>query len=73
MTISSDVVMPARRLLAHPLDGDPAIASGPSGCAGLAGLVRACTDEAAFRELRLDRRSRVLVINSEGNLGEGAA
>ena len=72
MTIAEDEVMPARKLLAHPLDGDPAIASGPSGCAGLAGLVRACTDEAAFKELRLDRHSRVLVINSEGNLGEGA-
>jgi diaminopropionate ammonia-lyase len=72
MTITEDEVLPARKLLAHPLDGDPAIASGPSGCAGLAGLVRACTDEAAFKELGLDRHSRVLVINSEGNLGEGA-
>ena len=44
----------------------------PSGCAGLAGLVRACTDAPAFKALRLDRHSRVLVINSEGNLGEGA-
>ena len=70
MTITEDEVMPARKLFAHPLDGDPAIASGPSGCAGLAGLVRACTDEAAFKELRLDTKSRVLVINSEGNLGE---
>ncbi|WP_428670677.1 diaminopropionate ammonia-lyase [Reyranella sp.] len=72
MTITEDEVMPARKLLAHPLDGDPAIASGPSGCAGLAGLVRVCTDEAAFKELGLDRTSRVLVISSEGNLGEGA-
>jgi diaminopropionate ammonia-lyase len=72
MTITEDEVLPARKLLAHPLDGDPAIASGPSGCAGLAGLVRACTDEAAFKELGLDSKSRVLVINSEGNLGEGA-
>ena len=72
MTIAEDAVIPARKLLAHPLDGDPAIASGPSGCAGLAGLVRACTDEAAFKELGLDKHSRVLVINSEGNLGEGA-
>jgi diaminopropionate ammonia-lyase len=72
MTITEDEVMPARKLFAHPLDGDPAIASGPSGCAGLAGLVRACTDEGAFKELRLDKHSRVLVINSEGNLGEGA-
>jgi len=73
MTIAEDGVMPARKLLAHPFGGDPAIASGPSGCAGLAGLVRACTDEAAFKELHLDRHSRVLVINSEGNLGEGSA
>ena len=55
MTITEDEVMPARKLLAHPLDGDPAIASGPSGCAGLAGLLRVCTDEAAFKALHLDR------------------
>ena len=65
--------MPARRLFAHPMDGDPAIASGPSGCAGLAGLTRACTDEAAFKAMKLDRQSRVLLINSEGNLGEEPA
>jgi len=34
--------------------------------------VRACTDAAAFKELHLDRHSRVLAINSEGSLGEGA-
>lgn len=73
MTIEEDRVMPTRHLLAHPLDGDPALASGPSGCAGLAGLTRVCTDEAAFKALGLDARSRVLLINSEGNLGEGAA
>jgi len=70
MTIEEDQVMPARRLLAHPLDGDPAIASGPSGCAGLAGLTRVCTDRATFEVLKLDAKSRVLLINSEGNLGE---
>ena len=73
MTITEDEVMPARRLLAHPLDGDPAVASGPSGCAGFAGLTRVCTDEAAFETLKLDRDARVLVINSEGNLGEQPA
>lgn len=73
MTITEDDVMPARRLLAQPLEDDPAIASGPSGCAGLAGLTRACTDEAAFEALKLDRHSRVLLINSEGNLGEPPA
>lgn len=73
MTIEEDEVAPARRLFADPLDGDPALASGPSGCAGLAGLMRVCTDESAFRALKLDNRSRVLLINSEGNLGEQPA
>jgi diaminopropionate ammonia-lyase len=70
MTIQEDGVLPARRLLAHPLDGDPAIASGPSGCAGLAGLIRVCADRVAFEALKLGREARVLLINSEGNLGE---
>ncbi len=73
MTIEEDAVTPARRLFAHPLDDDPVITSGPSGCAGLAGLTRVCTEEAAFKALHLDSRSRVLLINSEGNLGEGSA
>jgi diaminopropionate ammonia-lyase len=73
MTIEEDQVTPARRLFAHPLDGDPAVASGPSGCAGLAGLTRVCTDETAFTALKLDKHSRVLLINSEGNLGEQPA
>jgi len=73
MTIEEDEVMPARRLFAHPVDGDPAVASGPSGCAGLAGLLRVCADKSAVAALKLDRRSRVLLINSEGNLGEQPA
>ena len=73
MTIGEDEVMPARRLFAHPPGSDPAIASGPSGCAGLAGLLRVCADKSAFAALKLDPRSRVLLINSEGNLGEQPA
>ena len=72
MTITEDQVMPARRLFAHPLNGDPVLASGPSGCAGLAGLTRICTEKAALKAMGLDGESRVLLINSEGNLGEGA-
>ncbi len=71
MTITEDQVIPARRLFAHPLNGDPALTSGPSGCAGLAGLTRICTEADAFKALGLDGQSRVLLINSEGNLGEG--
>jgi diaminopropionate ammonia-lyase len=73
MTIEEDEVTPARRLFAHPQGGDPAIASGPSGCAGLAGLIGVCADKSAFEALKLDRHSRVLLINSEGNLGEQPA
>ena len=73
MTIEEEQVIPTRRLLGRPLGGDPAIASGPSGCAGLAGLTRICTDETAFKALKLDSRSRILLINSEGNLGEQPA
>jgi diaminopropionate ammonia-lyase len=73
MTIAEDQVMPARRLFAHSLGSDPVLASGPSGCAGLAGLTRVATDEAAFKALGLGREARVLLINSEGNLGEGSA
>jgi diaminopropionate ammonia-lyase len=73
MTIEEDQVMPARQLFAHPREGDPAIASGPSGCAGLAGLMRACSSPDAASALKLDRHSRVLLINSEGNLGEPPA
>ena len=70
MTIEEDEVLPARRRFAHPLDDDPAITSGPSGCAGLAALTRACADAAAFKALGLGKDSRVLLINSEGDLGE---
>jgi diaminopropionate ammonia-lyase len=73
MTIEEDEVAPARRLFAHPLGGDAAVASGPSGCAGLAGLMRICADKSAFEALKLDRHSRVLLVNSEGNLGEQPA
>ena len=74
MTIREDQVMPARRMLAHPLPGDPAIASGPSGCAGLAGLLRVCEDADAFKTLHLDEHSAASSsINSEGTLGEAPA
>jgi diaminopropionate ammonia-lyase len=73
MTITEDQVMPARKRLAHPLEGDPAIASGPSGCAGMAALLRVAANAEACKALHLDRAARVLLINSEGNLGEGTA
>ncbi|MDI1287043.1 MAG: diaminopropionate ammonia-lyase [Reyranella sp.] len=73
MTIAEDQVVPTRRLFAGPLKSDPAITSGPSGCAGLAGLMRVCADQTAFKALGLGASSRVLLINSEGDLGEPLA
>lgn len=70
MTITEDEVMPARRRYVRPLGTDPAIASGPSGCAGMAGLLRICGDAEARKALGIGPQSRVLLINSEGNLGE---
>ncbi|QQS14164.1 MAG: diaminopropionate ammonia-lyase [Rhodospirillales bacterium] len=70
MTIGEDLVTPTRRRLADPLDGDPAIESGPSGAAGAAGLIRACVDREAYAALGLDARARVLLVNSEGAMGE---
>ena len=69
MTITEDQVTPAQARLAHPHHGDPAIASGPSGCASFAGLLRV----SAAKVLPLGKESRVLVINSEGTLGEKPA
>jgi diaminopropionate ammonia-lyase len=73
MTIEEDEVVPARHLFDQPLGDDPEIVSGPSGCAGLAGLTRVCTEAAAFAALGLDKNARVLLINSEGDLGEPLA
>ena len=70
MTIEETGVIPARRQFTHPLGADTAIASGPSGCAGLAGFLRLCADKDAAEALGLGKNSRVLLINSEGNLGE---
>ena len=70
MTVDEDEAIAAMNRLARPVAQDPAIVGGESGVAGLAGLMRACTDASAFEALGLGPTSRVLLINSEGNLGE---
>jgi diaminopropionate ammonia-lyase len=72
MTIEEEHVPPAMRALARPEGDDPVIVAGPSGCSGFAALLRLCADPAARGALRLDARSRVLLINSEGAFGEPA-
>ncbi len=44
----------------------PAIVAGESGAAGLAGLLAALRSPEARAALRLDDRSRVLLVNTEG-------
>lgn len=64
MTVDEDEAVSVMRRLARPTAGDPAIVAGESGGVGLAGVIRAVADHRA--DLGLDRKSRVLVINTEG-------
>lgn len=66
LTIPDSVVAPTVRLLARPLEGDPAIEAGESGVAGLAALIAVRQDEDLSAKLALDADSRVLLIGSEG-------
>jgi len=60
----------AMRRLARPMEGDPALVSGESGAAGLAGLIAVRRLE-PFRELwerlNLTKNDHVLCINTEGD------
>ncbi|MBS3651632.1 diaminopropionate ammonia-lyase [Pseudaminobacter sp. 19-2017] len=64
--IEDDAAVAAMRLLAKPLDGDPAITAGETGGAGLAGLLALCDDPKARQLFGLDHTAKVLVINCEG-------
>jgi diaminopropionate ammonia-lyase len=72
MTIPEDAVAPAMRRLARPEPGDPVIVAGPSGCSGLAALLRVAANSEARVALGLDAAARVMLINSEGAAGEPA-
>jgi diaminopropionate ammonia-lyase len=64
--IDESSALSTMRRLATPLPGDPFIASGESGGAGLAGLIEASLDDQARKLLGLDRESVALVVNTEG-------
>jgi diaminopropionate ammonia-lyase len=67
MTVDEADAVAIMRRLARPLAGDPAIVAGESGGVGLAGLLRAASEEKGMRAaLGLDARSRAFVINTEG-------
>ena len=52
-------------------DGDPALAIGETGIAGLAGVCAACGDATTAAALGLDATSRVLAVACEGVTDEG--
>jgi diaminopropionate ammonia-lyase len=66
MAVDESAAIQVMTRLAHPTGGDPVIIAGESGGVGLAGLIKVSGDSAAREALRLNARSRVFVINSEG-------
>jgi diaminopropionate ammonia-lyase len=66
MTVEDADAIAVMNRLARPVAGDPAIVSGESGGAGLAGLIAALSDPGAKAALGLDETARVFVINTEG-------
>ncbi|MFK0692555.1 diaminopropionate ammonia-lyase [Mesorhizobium sp. IMUNJ 23033] len=71
MTVEEDDAVAVMNRLARPSGDDPAIVSGESGGAGLAGLIRAAASRDTRAALGLDAGSRVLVINTEGATDPG--
>ncbi|TPN81994.1 diaminopropionate ammonia-lyase [Mesorhizobium sp. CU2] len=71
MTVDEDDAVGVMNRLARPAGNDPAIVSGESGGAGLAGLIRSAGDREMRAALGLDADSRVLIINSEGATDPG--
>ncbi|TIS84021.1 MAG: pyridoxal-phosphate dependent enzyme, partial [Mesorhizobium sp.] len=71
MTVDEEDAVSVMNRLARPSGTDPAIVSGESGGAGLAGLIRAAGDKKMRGALGLDAQSRVLIINSEGATDPG--
>ncbi|MEW6633152.1 MAG: diaminopropionate ammonia-lyase, partial [Pseudomonadota bacterium] len=71
MTVEEEDAVAVMNRLARPAGNDPAIVSGESGGAGLAGLVRAAANKKMRAALGLDASSRVLIINSEGATDPG--
>jgi len=71
MTVDEEDAVSVMNRLARPVGNDPAIVSGESGGAGLAGLIRTAKDNDMRAALGLDGNSRVLIINSEGATDPG--
>ena len=66
VTVADEDARRAVRHLAWPKGADPVIEAGESGAAGLAGLECVMADRPLAARLELDRKSKVLVIVTEG-------
>lgn len=66
MTVDEHIVPEVMRRLALPVEDDPAVVSGESGGAGLAGLLTVLRDPEIAAAIGLGPQARVLVINTEG-------
>lgn len=66
LTVTDAGVESAVARLEHPLAGDPVVAAGPSGAAGIAGVI-------AIVGRGLTTRARVLAFNTEGPRGRSGA
>lgn len=71
MTVDEDDAAATMLRLARPAAPDPAVVAGESGCAGLAGLIRAASDPEGRKMLGLDENARVLAINTETATDKG--
>lgn len=71
MTVEDDDAVAVMRRLAKPAAGDPAIVAGESGGVGLAGLIRAVSVPEIKAALRIDERSRIFLVNTEGATDPG--
>jgi diaminopropionate ammonia-lyase len=67
VVVDDRYALDAMRALAAPVPGDPAIVAGETGASGLAALLAAKEHAEIWQALRLDGRSRVLLIGSEGD------
>ncbi|UVK41623.1 diaminopropionate ammonia-lyase [Mesorhizobium sp. AR10] len=66
MTVDEEDAISIMKRLACPVDGDPAVVAGESGGVGLAGLIKAVSDPTIKAALRVDKYSRIFLVNTEG-------
>jgi diaminopropionate ammonia-lyase len=66
MTVTDEEAIAVMNRLARPAGSDPRIVAGESGGVGLAGFLNVAGNASLRAPLKLDRHSRILVINTEG-------